>query len=323
MAGGELSDVDRMELDLWLEADPIHPRLLANAVEAWRATKEQASEPEMLALRREALADARRAKTLRRRRAFALWAAAAMVLIGIALGGIWMLGRPTTYVTGVGERRIVILPDGSGLSLDAVTLVKVRYTADRRQFWLERGRAKFDVAKNPLVPFTVAVNGMLVVATGTQFSTEILPQQVRVDLYEGHVAVLNQRHPDAQYLAPGEELIATTTQGTQGVMGTVRALSPADAPVWEGGQLVFVDERLAVVAERANRYSDKKIVIADKETSERRISGVFTAGNTAAIVSAITTLLPVLAAENRAAVISLSLDRSRTPAQIGGVRSAY
>ena len=329
---GDLSGVDRMELDLWLEANPVHRRLLTNAVEAWRAAKEQASSPEMLVLRSDAVADAQRATAVRRRRLLIRWATAATVIIGIGLGGLWALDRPTAYVTGVGERQIVTLPDGSRLSLDALTRIKVHYSTNRRQFWLEQGRAKFDVAKNPLVPFTVAANGMLVVATGTQFSTEILPQQVRVDLYEGRVAVLNERSAkrqkeaaasddkaDVQYLAPGEELIAAT-QSSASEIRTVRALSPADAPVWESGQLIFVDERLAVVAERANRYSDQKIIVSDPETGERRISGVFTAGNTAAIVSAITTILPVRAVNSGTASISLSLDRTRTISQIDGVR---
>src|SRR3546814_12464145 len=40
-------------------------------------------------------------------------------------------------------------------------------------------------------PFSVAAAGKIVVATGTEFSVELLGRETRVILYEGHVAVLN------------------------------------------------------------------------------------------------------------------------------------
>src|SRR3546814_10479709 len=43
----------------------------------------------------------------------------------------------------------------------------------------------------PLRPFSVAAAGKIVVATGTEFSVELLGRETRVILYEGHVAVLN------------------------------------------------------------------------------------------------------------------------------------
>src|SRR3546814_14684556 len=45
--------------------------------------------------------------------------------------------------------------------------------------------------KDPLRPFSVAAAGKIVVATGTEFSVELLGRETRVILYEGHVAVLN------------------------------------------------------------------------------------------------------------------------------------
>src|SRR3546814_19363224 len=58
-----------------------------------------------------------------------------------------------------------------------------------RQVELLAGRAKFDVAKDPQRPFTVAAGDKLVVAVGTRFSVELIDGQVRVILYEGQVEV--------------------------------------------------------------------------------------------------------------------------------------
>ncbi|MGH1559312.1 FecR family protein [Caulobacter segnis] len=197
LSEGDLTQAEQQDLDAWFAADPVHRELLDDAVTAWRAVDEQASHPGMIALRGEALNDLRRAQ--RRRwgsrpgRRAAVWSAAAAVVAAVALGGAlaWRASLPDVYRTTEGERRIVELADGSRASLDADTVLKVRYDGDRRRLWLEQGRAKFAVAKDPLRPFSVAAGGKLVVATGTTFSVERVADQMRVVLYEGHVAVLD------------------------------------------------------------------------------------------------------------------------------------
>src|SRR6185312_13630366 len=166
------------------------------AASAWQAFDEVATLPEIVALRAEALESLRRANRGRWARSFVgrrgatLWIAAALV-VAIVAGGVWRYYVPRAYVTGVGERRVVSLSDGSQVSLDAATEVDVRYLGDRRQLWLKRGRAAFTVAKDPLRPFSVAAADKVVVATGTRFSVELLHDQVHVVLYQGHVAVLD------------------------------------------------------------------------------------------------------------------------------------
>src|SRR3546814_13438728 len=92
--------------------------------------------------------------------------------------------RPDAYATHIGERQLAVLDDGSRVSLDAVTKVKVRMKDEARQVELLEGRAKFDVAKDPLRPFTVAAGDKLVVDVGTSFSVELIDGQVRVILHE-------------------------------------------------------------------------------------------------------------------------------------------
>ena len=120
---------------------------------------EEAAAPELLALRRDALARAHRAGGRRwmeastyRRRAAAGLAAAAVVPAAAAW---WLSARPgmaQTLRTGVGEQRVATLSDGSRLSLDANTLVRVSYSRDLRLIELAEGRAHFEVAKDPSAP---------------------------------------------------------------------------------------------------------------------------------------------------------------------------
>src|SRR3546814_19520630 len=107
-----------------------------------------------------------------------------------------MLGDSTRpYQTEVGERRVALLDDQSRLSLDADSLVEVDMSDRQRELTLVRGRAKFDVAKDPLRPFTVVAGDKMVVATGTSFSVEMVGKVVRVLLYHVRVSVLDRTAP--------------------------------------------------------------------------------------------------------------------------------
>ncbi|HEX6859957.1 MAG TPA: FecR domain-containing protein [Caulobacteraceae bacterium] len=311
LAEGPLDPTEREAFDAWLAADPGHPALFDEAVALWSAAGDQAGAPEMVVLRGQALESARRANAGRWTRdgrptwRFAAIAASVMVAV---LAGVWTIGLPTTYRTGVGERELVALPDGSKLSLDADTAVTVRYTQGRRTLSLKKGRARFSVAKDPLRPFTVTSAGKTVVAVGTAFSVERLGRQVRVILYEGKVSVLDDpplaaprplaigpsRKTADVVLKPGGELVIGDT-------APVARLATADvvrSQAWEGGQLVFRNEPLADAVARVNRYADHPIRLADAAAARLEISGVFTAGDTEAFVDGVTAVFPLRARQD-------------------------
>jgi len=326
LAEGELTDAEHAELEAWFAADPEHRALLDDAVSAWRAVDDQAMSPGMVALRGEALEDLRRAQRSRwsrkpGRRAVIGAALAACFVAALAGGGVaWRASLPDVYRTTEGERRIVELPDGSRASLDAATVLRVRYDGGRRRLWLDEGRAKFSVAKDPLRPFSVAADGKLVVATGTTFSVEKLPGQMRVVLYEGHVAVLDGEGargrppptvkvdgaPAERLLTPDHELVASTTSDTTVVSPT----DPSRAASWENGQLVFQDEPMDLAVERVNRYAREKLRIADPAVGRLKISGVFTSGDTRAFVDGVTAVLPVRAEPSPGETV-LRIDRGQ------------
>lgn len=315
LADGQVPADQRVEFQAWLDADPANGAALDEVVDAWRSVEHYAASAQVMELREAALASARR--TLQRReqawpRRRVAWALLAATLVLAVVGaGSWAWFTPRAYETGVGERRVVALSDGSKVSLDADTVVKVRYTGEKRRLWLERGRARFEVAKNPLRPFSVEAGDELVVATGTAFSVELVKKEVRVVLYEGHVMVLDrdgtgvrrtvsvgaQRAPAEQVLKPGRELILPVAAPSQAEPppAVVAAIDPVRSLSWEAGQLVFEDERLDVAVERMNRYAERPLAIGDPATAGMRISGVFRAGDTEALVQGLVAAFDVKA----------------------------
>ncbi|MCW4460808.1 FecR domain-containing protein [Sphingomonas sp. BT-65] len=314
LAEDRLSPHEQREFDAWL-AVPGNAEAFDDAVLVWQTAEAAAHRPEVIHARTEAL-DAFRDGNSRRwvRRASRRWywpvgTVAAILLV--ALTSLMLLHDPVqVFETGIGERRIAMLQDGSRLSLDAATKVDVHLASNRRELTLLSGRAKFDVARDPLRPFSVLAGDKLIVATGTSFSVEILRGQVRVLLYEGHVDVLDQPSggaaprqlelkraggapplPAAQALTPGRELVTPISAGTA-------TIALADLPrslSWEGGQLSFDGEALPAAVERMNRYAAKKLVVGDSYVASLKVDGVYTAGDTDAFVEGMSALYGVKA----------------------------
>lgn len=306
-----LSPEEAEAFEAWMDADAEHRAAFERATFIWRALDGRAAPPELVAMRMDALsalsgqddepAPSWWQRKLVRRTGMGALAASIVAAFTFAFFQPAPKAQAVDYATALGERRVVMLDDGSRLSMDAASEVSVAYSKDRRELELKSGRAKFDVAKDPLKPFTVAAGDKLIVATGTSFSVEILNGEVNVTLFEGHVAVLNRatRKPavvpangrlDAadQLLKPGQEL----SLPANGV-GTLETIDPAAARSWESGQLSFSDEPLAQAVERMNRYSPTKFAIGDAAAGRVEISGVFNSDNVDGFVSDVTTVFPV------------------------------
>lgn len=322
LSEGPLGLQDRQMFQQWLDNHPEHPALFERTVVTWTAIEDQSAQPELLRMRREALNSVHRAGGRRWNRPVGIWrkafaiAACLFLMIG---AGTWWHYAPTRYQTGIGERQVIALADGSTLSLDASTRVDVRYLGDRRELWLDHGRAKFSVAKDPLRPFSVQAGNRMVIATGTQFSVERLSSDVRVVLYEGHVAVMDlsqqtpkpvaigpQHMPTERALVPGLELImpgdASSAPESANLARTVTAPLPRLVPVdpgrtlgWEAGILEFADEPLGDAVERMNRYGSQKLRVDTAVARAIPISGQFEGGNTDSFIDGITSVFPVRA----------------------------
>lgn len=312
LADGALTGEEERAFDRWI-ADPGNAAAFEAVARFWKDGEAASDMPELVQMRTQALEHFRRENERRWTRVVPTrwrWGAGiAAGLIAAMLFVVLIVRDPAqTYRTGIGERQIVMLDDGSKLSLDADSQVDVRMRGDRRELTLTHGRAKFDVAKDPLRPFTVTAAGRMVVATGTSFSVELLERKVHVLLYEGRVAVLDRRGdrnvpqavrasrrlaPAEQVLMPGGELVVSADTDAP---ATLLAVNAVQSLSWEAGQLSFEDEPLASAVARMNRYSRTQLVVGDDATAQLRVNGVFTAGDVETFVDGVTLLNPVEAA---------------------------
>jgi len=294
------------EFEAWRHSCPEHEAAWAHVEAPWTYLGEQATAPEVLAARGAALERGRRAARARwgrqgnlaqRRRA--MMAAAAAGLLAVIGLSLYLSSQPATYRTGIAERRMVPLSDGSSISLDSDSEVRVSFTKQARELTLVRGQARFDVAHDVQRPFSVDAGDRLVVATGTSFDVDLLGPEVSVTLIEGHVVVLNGPSLTQQganslsgmqgvKLEPGERLVAI-----RHAPGSIQRVNLDKATAWQSGYLVFEDETLGAAVQRINRYAHPRVLIRDASAASLRFSGVFKAGDPSAFIDSVTRYLPI------------------------------
>ncbi len=214
-------------------SDPLNANASEAVSRACSSVEALNAVPEMLDLRRQALVRLRQVGAsrwhMRKVKLGAAVAAVVISVIGVAL--YFSLHLPTYYQTDIGERRVVALPDGSRISMDSDTRVRVAYRKTIRSITLDRGRSRFDVAHDSSRPFTVTAGPRTVVAVGTSFDVERLQSRVFVTLIQGQV-VIKGTEPEltipAISLNAGEQLVLS-----RDLQPNIVAADPQVARAWE------------------------------------------------------------------------------------------
>lgn len=336
----KVPDETRAAFARWLAESPEHRAAYDEIDRTWADLKSTAHDPRILALRHEAaLRLTRRTSKTSRPRA---WATAAIILIalGASLAGLSMhsMGERSPiamlvdafhtyahgrYATATGERLTVTLEDGSQLTLNTRTELKVAFTRAERVVRLASGQALFEVAKDARRPFIVEANNRRFVAVGTAFDVRIDGAQIDVTMIEGTVRVeratslkptesagstvtQTTRWPpkdsaartDFDTAVSPQLLVTTLTAGEQLTVDNeshdhVRSADPERVTSWRHGQVIFENTRLAEAIAELNRYSDMKIELTDPALADLRLSGGFATGHPNLFIEAITSYFPI------------------------------
>jgi transmembrane sensor len=309
----EIEATTTLEFEIW-HGDSLNAAAWTRLNHVWTYLGDQAHEPQLIAVRQAALGHA---KQITAHRNAPVWRRmltplAAVLLLGlVGVGGYFWSQRPDDYKTVQGERRIIMLADGSKISLDANSEVTVRYSKTARQLHLLQGQARFDVAHDVERPFSVVAGNQKVIATGTAFNIDMVNQKILVTLIEGHVVVVDEdRHVAMPIFKPRWPSQVELSAGQQ--LAAIPAVPPAIEPAniqrvtaWTNGQIVFDNEELSSVVARVNRYTSTRVVISDPKVATMRISGVLNAGDLGGFVDIVTQYLPVRAAPNPSGEIEL------------------
>jgi transmembrane sensor len=304
MHSGEFSEAEGRQLTNWRAADPAHERAWQKAEVLWQRLESlrgrtiPGSEPLVQERRADfslfaykaasfpggieanvplrsvsanriqvASSPSRRARFRRGKSALA----AACALLAITLAAFYPpVWWQADYLTGKGERRAIVLADGSRVLLNTETALAVHFDDATRRVELVQGEAFFEVAKDASHPFVVTASGSEVRAVGTAFNVRRATHQVLVELSEGVVDVQDPQHLRRVRMRPGQTaLIGSDTVDVN------LARHPENFALWRDGYLQFDGMPLQAAIEQINRYRPGRVVLLNKRLADRRVSGLF------------------------------------------------
>ncbi len=291
----DCTDAERAAFARWIDVDPAHDAAYQQVDIGWKRTGVLADDPQMTRVVRYAANEvaphppqlqpqslhpprtARRSAAGRGRR-WPRLALAAMVG-AVLVTGLVRLAPLLAYQhheTGVGGQRQVTLGDGTHLTLDSDTSLRVRYSPWRRRVILDRGQAQFRTGSDPHRPFVVSVDGSQVRAIGTTFQVRATTPVTTVTLLEGALMVdpppeLARRHA-ATMVLPGEQVQFNRNrqEWTKGEADIEAATG------WLDGYIVAWDWRLDTFVAEMNRHLvSPKLRVGDASIADMTINGGF------------------------------------------------
>ena len=275
----DVSDADLEAWGDWMAQSPDNARAFEDVSALWEASGSVSSESLDDAVRARLPAAAGQVRRPRNGRRWAVAAAMAAACGVVALGIVRLLPAPVpvpqVLTTEKGERRHVVLADGSAVALDADSRLTVDVSGTSRELVLERGRAHFSVAHDASRPFRVRAGGIVGQAVGTRFSVAYLrADRVAVVVDEGRVRVSESPAPETQAGATREagrnERIRYSVDG--GLEGP-QAVNADLAMTWREGSVVYQSEQLASVIEDLNRYSRIPLRLEDASMGRLLVTG--------------------------------------------------
>jgi transmembrane sensor len=311
------------EFQSWQRRSPDHRRAFERCTDVWQDAG---------GLRLSTYAAVVEPRSVRKRAGVTARVAGIAVVLVIAAAVIvqpW--GSDTAFETGIGEQRTVVLTDGSRMSLNTATRVRVDFGRAQRGVQVLEGEAHFQVAKDAHRPFVVRAANSEVVATGTEFLVRTASEAqsgggaLTVTLVEGRV-IVRDAHPgqtsasaEPVAMLPGDrfQVEQAASNAAREPSHTVRLdrLGLEAALAWKRGEVVFDDVSLEEAAAEMNRYSTVPIVVESiAAESGSKISGVFRTGDNLGFARAVARLhgLRMMEAQDR-----IVLTRPKDAAQPG------
>lgn len=274
----------RAEFERWLAQHPSHGLAYARMEAIWARFAQV--QPQAA---RKALAAGLDGKGGRRRALAAVFAVALCGLVAwMALGGDAARYLLADARTGTGERRTVVLDDGSRITLNTDSAIDVDIDATARRIRLLRGEVLLEVASDASRPFTVISAEGTARALGTRYVVRQLPGETRVGVIESRVRACATPPASCVDLEAGQAV--SLGHGHAGEAG------PFDADAltsWTEGVLAVDDRPLAVVLDELRRYRPGVLSYDAAALEGLSVSGVFPLDDTDRALDALSRALPL------------------------------
>jgi len=184
------------------------------------------------------------------------WYAVAAAVSAVLLVATWLLllqpNQSELYQTAYGETKVIELNDGSSVTLNANSTLKVSTSHDIREVWLQ-GEAFFEIEEvvldngvqgnDELVKFIVHTQELDVVVVGTSFNVQNWDDKTQVVLNSGKVWL--EANTEKLTMEPGE----VAELNSEGQVIKTSVANPNIYSAWKENKLVCRNTTLEEIAD--------------------------------------------------------------------------
>ncbi|MGY4535052.1 transmembrane sensor [Pseudomonas sp. TE3786] len=295
MHAADCSEEERAQFILWLAEHPRHAAEYDAMLEIWELSEHLPSSatPSRPPLRQAPLPPVLPVR--QRRRSWRPQARAiALTLLALPLAAYtgWMLGwLPNSYEHFETAHNIsrITLGDGSEVELNSNSDISFSNYRDQRSVSLNTGEAYFHVSHDSAHPFVVSAGDGSITVTGTRFNVWKYQDNVVVTVTEGSVRVQSERQGNDSTLTPNMQ--ASFKSGD--LKPKVVSVDTQTALAWREGKLILNNITLGEAVPMLNRYLDEPLLLADQNTADIRIGGIYSTRDIANLVKALPKVLPI------------------------------
>lgn len=311
---GQASSLQKNQIEEWTR-DPAHLEVFYQALARWekqniqyQTDTEQAIQRHLERMER-ATSNFSKPKSAKptplpsRRIAFKKWLVAASValLLGAGLGLYKTWFQYKTYATDYGQTLSFGLPDGSQVTLNANSSLRIPrfgFGEASREVFL-RGEAEFEVkhTHNNARFIVKTPRALDVVVLGTRFSVFARQRGTRVVLTQGKVDLVYKAatQPQHKTMKPGE--LATLNPRGQVAISPLK--NPLEQTAWKDHRFVFSATPLAEIALMVKEVFGVDVLIPETTLAQMTVSGSFTAHDAEELIETLAEASTLTYSKNR------------------------
>ncbi|MDH2915633.1 MAG: FecR family protein [Gallionella sp.] len=274
LQAGDCSAEDRRAFEAWLAESEAHRTEYEHYVELWQSLDQLGQEPKRASRKKMGMV------------------VSFVAGLAFALGTAqWYISLGENISTAVGERRHVVLADGTAVDLNTDSKIRVKMTDGLRKVTLVQGEALLGVAHEAR-PFEVHAGAGVLRDIGTTFNVRRDDEQTTVAVLDGEVLVNLDSVPSVNL--HGGQQVGYATNG----LSAVSPVNAADVTAWLGGRLVFREAPLTEVVKQINRYHSRPVELADEQLGSLKVSGEFNSADRDGLIQALKMLLSLSSTEH-------------------------
>jgi len=201
--------------------------------------------------------------------------------VAMAILVLSVVDAPKAYATVKGEIRTIPLADGSTVTLNTDTRIRVHEDRGQSRIQVLRGEVFVQSASDGRHPLTVEVEGRTLHAAQAMFNVSKLDSQPwQLTVHNGQVEVEGPVNAPATVVASNVRLSGPLSGAR---VAPRKSLLSADEVerllAWREGKIAFHGETMAEAARTFSRYSDTRIVLADPALASQQVIGLYAANN--------------------------------------------